>query len=113
PAAGDHRATGGEVVVQEPTAPLVVDPGVQRLAALTEPGGLLDPRSGDITVQRHRDIRFYKRHRGNPSVLAPARYRPARQNRRARCRDSSVSSPTSHTGVRAHYASGRDRMGRG
>src|SRR5262249_62095093 len=58
---------------QEPTAPLVVDPGVQRLAALTEPGGLLDPRSGDVAVQRHRDIRFYKRHRGNlPSSRRPA-----------------------------------------
>src|SRR5262249_21563255 len=76
PAAGDHRATSGEVIIQEPAALLVVGPGVQRLAALPEPRALLDSRSGDVAVQRHRDIRFYKRHRGNPSALASARYGP-------------------------------------
>src|SRR5262249_62351507 len=86
PAAGDHRTTGGGFVLQEPTALLVVDPGVQRLPALAEPRGLLDPRSGDVTVQRYRDIRFYKRHRATPSALTPARYWPAHQCRRAPCR---------------------------
>src|SRR5262245_4682207 len=75
------------------------------LAALAETGGMLDSRSGDVAVQRHRDIRFHQRHRGVPFRSQARRYGPAHRYRRARWRDSSVfrrpATPAWGSGTRA------------